>query len=68
MSDDEINGSATGSKWFCRAFTLIEVLVVSVVISVLLGILLPSLLKARQQTKLVICASNLRNIGTAIHA
>ena len=51
-----------------RGFTLIELLVVIAVIALLVMILIPSLRAARCQTQKVICISNLREIGTAIHS
>jgi prepilin-type N-terminal cleavage/methylation domain-containing protein/prepilin-type processing-associated H-X9-DG protein len=51
---------------FNSGFTLIELLVVISIISLLMGILLPVLSKARQQTKLTMCAANLRQVGLAI--
>jgi len=49
------------------AFTLIEVLVVAAIIAMLVAILTPSLAVARQSSRAVVCASNIRQIGMGWH-
>ena len=48
------------------AFTLIELLVVVAIVGLLAGILVPSLSKARGQTRRIVCAAHLRQVGVAM--
>ncbi len=51
-----------------KGFSLVELLVVVAMIAVLLALLLPALSRAREQTKMVQCLSNLKQLGTAMTA
>ncbi|HML75372.1 MAG TPA: type II secretion system protein [Anaerohalosphaeraceae bacterium] len=49
-----------------HAFTLIELLVVIAIIALLLSILIPGLKRAKDYSKRVVCATRLKQIGTAM--
>jgi len=67
-SDRKAAGYRRRDKKHSGGFTLLELLVVIGIITLLMAVILPSVRKVRHQAQMLVCTSNLRQIGVAIHA
>lgn len=61
-----VSGAARRRGIGARAFSMVELLVVLSIVMVLTGLLMPGITKARRSAYRLMCASNLRQIGTAL--
>jgi prepilin-type N-terminal cleavage/methylation domain-containing protein len=63
MKNREIVIEVHSIRFIRKGFTLVELLVVIAIIALLLAILMPSLQKAREQSKAIVCQSNVKQLS-----
>ncbi|HEY1787900.1 MAG TPA: prepilin-type N-terminal cleavage/methylation domain-containing protein, partial [Verrucomicrobiae bacterium] len=65
VSAGPVSGFDSSVKARCRAFTLVELLVVIAIIAILAAILLPVLQAAQERARRIYCMNNLKQLGLA---